>query len=46
MKGTDIKWVQTQLKKAGYDITIDGSFGPTTQKLYQDFALKSLEEFK
>ena len=30
MKGDDVKWVQWELVQAGYDIEIDGSFGPAS----------------
>lgn len=42
--GSDVKWVQTQLKKAGYDIAVDGSFGPASERAYQDFCNKQLEK--
>lgn len=42
--GNDVKWVQTQLKKAGYSLTVDGSFGPASEKAYQDFCTKQLEK--
>lgn len=32
MKGDDVKWVQWELREAGYDIEIDGSFGPASDK--------------
>lgn len=42
--GNDVKWVQTRLKKAGYDVAIDGSFGPASERAYQDFCNKQLEK--
>lgn len=42
--GNDVKWIQTQLKSAGYSIDIDGSFGPTTQKYFQEYAVNKLEK--
>lgn len=42
--GSDVKWVQTQLKKAGYDVAVDGSFGPASERAYQDFCNKQLEK--
>ena len=41
--GNDVKWVQSQLRKAGYDVAVDGSFGPASEKAYQDFCNKQLE---
>ena len=32
MKGDDVKWVQWELREAGYDIEIDGSFGPLSDE--------------
>ena len=42
--GNDVKWVQSQLRKAGYDVAVDGSFGPASEKAYQDFCNKQLEK--
>ena len=39
MKGDDVRWVQWELVQAGYDIVIDGSFGPksdTALRAYQN----------
>ena len=36
-KGTPVRWVQSKLKKAGYKISIDGSFGGTTNKKVKAF---------
>lgn len=40
MKGDDVKYVQSGLKTLGYNITVDGSFGPgardTTKKFQKD----------
>ena len=30
MKGNEVKWLQWAIKKAGFNISIDGSFGPAT----------------
>lgn len=32
MKGDDVRWVQWELVEAGYDIDIDGSFGPASDR--------------
>lgn len=32
LKGDDVKWVQWNLVEAGYDIKIDGSFGPKSDE--------------
>lgn len=42
--GDDVKWIQTQLKRAGYSVDVDGSFGPTTQKYFQEYAVNKLEK--
>ena len=42
--GNDVKWVQSQLRKAGYDVAVDGSFGPASEKAYQDFCNRQLEK--
>lgn len=42
--GEDVKWVQSKLKKAGYTLSIDGSFGPASEKAYQDYCNKQLEK--
>ena len=42
--GNDVKWVQSRLRKAGYDVAVDGSFGPASEKAYQDFCNKQLEK--
>lgn len=40
-KGNNVKWLQWYLCfKYGYDIEIDGSFGPTTERLLKDFQKK------
>lgn len=43
-KGEDVKWVQTQLKKAGYNVSVDGTYGPVTEKAFQDYCVKQLEK--
>lgn len=41
--GEDVKWIQSQLNKVGYKMAVDGSFGPTTQKNFQEYAVHCLE---
>lgn len=36
-KGTGVKWLQWELKEAGYDLDIDGSFGKITLAALKDF---------
>jgi hypothetical protein len=36
-KGDDVKWLQWELVEAGFDIKIDGSFGPKTEKAVAEF---------
>lgn len=43
-KGQDVKWVQAKLNKTGYNILVDGIFGPASEKAYQDFCNKQLEK--
>lgn len=38
MTGNDVRWVQWELREAGYDIEIDGKFGPAS-----DCALRSFQ---
>lgn len=35
--GNDVKWVQAVLLKLGYEIAIDGSFGPITRDVVKQF---------
>lgn len=35
--GDDVRWTQWELKEAGYDIAIDGVFGPATEKAVKSF---------
>ena len=35
--GNDVKWVQAVLWRLGYDISIDGSFGPATRDVVKQF---------
>ncbi len=35
--GDDVKWVQAVLWKLGYDISIDGSYGPATRDAIKEF---------
>lgn len=37
MKGDDVRWVQWELVEAGYDIKIDGKFGPASDEALRDF---------
>lgn len=37
MSGDDVKWVQRELREAGYDIEIDGRFGPASDKALRAF---------
>lgn len=37
---TDVLWLQTKLKKAGYQLTIDGKFGPRTRAALMDYQLR------
>lgn len=39
-KNEGVKWLQWELVKAGYDIEIDGSFGPATDTAVKDFQKK------
>lgn len=36
-KGTNVRWLQWHLNWEGYDLDIDGSFGPLTDKAVRDF---------
>lgn len=36
-KGEGVKWLQWELVEAGYDITIDASYGPKTSDAVRDF---------
>lgn len=36
-RGEDVKYLQTCLNNFGYTVTVDGIFGPTTEKLVQKF---------
>lgn len=37
MTGNDVKWVQWELREAGYDIEVDGKFGPASNKALRAF---------
>lgn len=37
MTGNDVRWVQYELREAGYDIEIDGKFGPACDKALRTF---------
>lgn len=36
-KGTPVRWVQDKLCKAGYKVSIDGSFGPATDRAVRKY---------
>lgn len=36
-RGTDVKYLQWQLNHSGFKLTIDGSFGPATEKAVKEF---------
>lgn len=40
-KGEGVKWIQLELVEAGYNIAVDGSFGPATDNAVRDFQKKS-----
>lgn len=40
-KGEGVKWLQWELVESGYDIDIDGSFGPATLAAVKDFQSKA-----
>lgn len=40
-KGEGVKWLQWELVESGYNIEIDGSFGPATLSAVKDFQSKS-----
>ena len=37
MRGADVAWLQWELKEAGYNLNIDGDFGPITAQCLRDF---------
>ena len=37
MTGDEVKWIQAVLCKLGYSVSIDGSFGPSTEKAIKRF---------
>jgi hypothetical protein len=39
-KGDEVKQLQEFLKKLGYSVTVDGNFGPLTEKLVREFQTK------
>lgn len=36
-KGDGVRWLQTELKRIGYDIQVDGAFGSETDRILRDF---------
>lgn len=40
MQGSEVKWLQWMLKRHGYNLQIDGIFGPKTLKAVKDFQKK------
>lgn len=40
MEGSDVERLQTALKQAGMNISVDGEFGPATDKAVKDFQAK------
>ena len=40
-KGSDVAAMQQQLRNAGYNIAVDGSFGPATQAAVKDYQSKN-----
>lgn len=40
-KGVGVKWLQFELNKRGYNLTIDGDFGTKTDKAVRDFQKKN-----
>ena len=36
-RGDGVKWLQWELRERGYDISVDGDFGPATQKAVLDY---------
>ncbi len=40
-KGDNVKLLQQKLKNEGYNITVDGVFGPKTEKAVKDFQIKN-----
>lgn len=39
-RGESVKWLQFQLRKTGYDIQIDGIYGPKTEAAVKDYQIK------
>jgi GH25 family lysozyme M1 (1,4-beta-N-acetylmuramidase) len=40
-KGDDVKWLQVELSKVGYGLTVDGIFGPKTDSAVRDYQKKN-----
>jgi len=36
-KGEDVKWLQCELNEAGFNLDVDGSFGPKTEKAVAEY---------
>jgi len=41
VKGSEVKWLQWQLNRNGYNLEIDGSCGPATVEAIKDFQAKN-----
>lgn len=39
-RGESVKWLQFQLRKAGYDIVVDGIYGPKSEAAVKDYQIK------
>ena len=39
-RGESVKWLQFQLRKAGYDIAVDGIYGPKSEAAVKDYQIK------
>jgi peptidoglycan hydrolase-like protein with peptidoglycan-binding domain len=40
MQGSEVKWLQWMLNRQGYNLQIDGIFGPKTLETVKDFQKK------
>ena len=41
MTGESVRWLQYELNKKGYQVSIDGAFGPKTEEAVKAFQTKS-----